>query len=238
MSSCAFREWLMPAFWDCTSTTSRAILTRRWRRRNQRSSRERAKADQRRDHRGSGAASRRRLFGCRTPADGRQHRRPDRARDQAARARGCRQGLGARHALRSEASRLDADRSRDLSGRATARAPALPARDIDIAFAPVTHLVALDPGRRAHLASPDRDLSRKDRAASARSSNASPWRHPSLRASRRERADRLLAEGIYLGPLAWHSLGRQGPSRHRGHRDRLGRRALSRARPRRATRPW
>ena len=190
-------------------------------------SRERANSDQRRDHRGGGAASRRRLFECRTPADGGQHRRPDRARDQAARDTPA-AGSRARHSLRSEASRLETGRSGAFPAERRPR-PCLAGARHRHRLRARHPSFALDPGRRAHLASPDRDLSRKDRAASR---EAQMHRRGDTRAcARAGKARRPASRRRHLPwPLAWHSMGRQGPPRHRGHRDRLGCRALSRSR--------
>ena len=59
---------------------------------------------------------------------------------------------------------------------------------------------ALDSRRRAHLAAFDRDLSRKDRP-SRRELKCIAVATPELAREQARRADRLLADGIYLGPL-------------------------------------
>lgn len=79
-------------------------------------------------------------------------------------------------------------------------APALPAQDIDIAFAPVTHLSRwIRGGELTSLRLTEIYLERIERLREKLKCIAVAT--PELAREQAKRADRLLAEGIYLGPL-------------------------------------
>ena len=110
------------------------------------------------------------------------------------------QGLGARHSLRSEASRLEAGRSGTFPAERRPRPCLCRRNDIDIAFAPVTHLSRwIRGGELTSLRLTEIYLERIERLREKLECIAVAT--PELAREQAKRADRLLAEGIYLGPL-------------------------------------
>ena len=105
----------------------------------------------------------------------------------------------------------------------------LPQSDDEIAFAPVTRLVALDRDAKAQLRASHEHLSRAHREVRFQA----PVRHHAdarPRARAREEGGRRDRRGQVQGSAARHSIWREGSARHREHRDDLWRRAVQRSR--------
>ena len=125
--------------------------------------------------------------------------------------------------------------ARPLRAQRRGAAAPLPKSDDDIAFAPVARAVALDRVARADLRAADADLPRADRALRP---EAQVRHHADARP--RARAGQARGRGDRGGqlprPAPRHPVGRQGPPRHQGHPDDLGRRAVPQPRARRRRR--
>ncbi len=133
------------------------------------------------------------------------------------------------NAMEPGAARTSSGPARDAFVRSTDAGAPLPASDADIAFAPVTQLSRWIEQTQAHLRAAHEHLPRAHRAARSED----PLRHHAhegLRARAGEEGRRGNCRGQVSRAAARHSVRRQGPARHGGHRDDVRRGAIQESR--------